>query len=269
MADQKIQEFRARAESAIAPADPDLLLHRGRALRRRRQLAPVAALAAVAALGIAVLAPEGGGPRTDNPPAAGTPTGTTTGTAPKQVLGDWDSPLPPGEYEIHFSSFTPASRPDATVEVIGESWEGWDSGAHWSTPQGTVSWGLRPYDTVTIHPCQPDQHATSQLDAVRQLSRIPGEVTAFPRPATAMGLTGTHLQLSIPVNVECRTGEPAGATLMAIWEGPKDPTVTVDVWLLEHDDRLLLLTQGVRGNPSPPMLLALERTLRTIRPSTP
>ena len=57
MSDQKISEFRERAQvaAAVAAPDPDLLLQRGAALRRRR-LAPVVALAACAAIGIGFLA---------------------------------------------------------------------------------------------------------------------------------------------------------------------------------------------------------------------
>ncbi len=68
MSEQKISEFRERAQLAVAAPDPDLLLQRGRALRRRRQLVPVVALAACAAIGIGLLASGGGGLRNDQPP---------------------------------------------------------------------------------------------------------------------------------------------------------------------------------------------------------
>ena len=80
-----------------------------------------------------------------------------------------------------------------------------------------------------------------------------------------LGLTGTHLQLSIPVDVTCRAGEYGGGYLMSIWDGPTDPRVTVDVWLLQDGDRLLILTRGVRGNPPAEMLDSLNRTLDTLR----
>ena len=51
---------------------------------------------------------------------------------------------------------------------------------------------------------------------------------------------------------------------MAIWPGQTDPTVTVDVWLLEDDDRLLILTRGVRGRPSPATLESLNLTLEEL-----
>ena len=52
---------------------------------------------------------------------------------------------------------------------------------------------------------------------------------------------------------------------MAIWPGPPDPRVTVDVWLLQDGDRLLILTRGVRGKPPAEMLDSLDRTLGTLR----
>ena len=36
MSEQKFTEFRERAEAAVVAPDPDLLLNRGRAVRRRR-----------------------------------------------------------------------------------------------------------------------------------------------------------------------------------------------------------------------------------------
>ena len=68
MPDQKIEEFRELAESAVVAPDPEVLLQRGRARRRRRQLAPVVAVAAVTAAVLAISA-TGGDPRTDEQPA--------------------------------------------------------------------------------------------------------------------------------------------------------------------------------------------------------
>ena len=73
------------------------------------------------------------------------------------------------------------------------------------------------------------------------------------------------MQLSIPVRVNCSSGPAALANLMAIFPPPTDPSVTVDVWLLEDGDRLLILTRGVRGNPSPARLESLDRTLDTLQ----
>ena len=52
MSEQKILEFRERAERLVAPADLSLLQQRGRALRRRRQLAPILALAVCGVIGL-------------------------------------------------------------------------------------------------------------------------------------------------------------------------------------------------------------------------
>ena len=59
--------------------------------------------------------------------------------------------------------------------------------------------------------------ATSRRGAITQLSSIPGTVTRAARPATKVGLTGSYLQLSIPVRVNCSSGPAALANLMAIW----------------------------------------------------
>ena len=40
---------------------------------------------------------------------------------------------------------------------------------------------------------------------------------------------------------------------------------TENVWLLEHGDRLLILTRGVRGDPPAEMLDSLDRTFDTLR----
>jgi hypothetical protein len=60
-------------------------------------------------------------------------------------------------------------------------------------------------------------------------------------------------------------GDASGGTLMASWDGSADPTVTVDVWLLEDGDQLLILTRGVRGNPTQDTLANLDLTLDTLR----
>ena len=258
MSDQKISEFRQRAQTAAAVAAPDpyLLLQRGRALRRRRQLVPVAALAACAAIGIGFLGSGGGNPRTDQPPADH-PSVTETPDSGPTFLGDADGP---GTYALDVYD---DRRPDATVELVGDGWETWQGGA--VIKNGQVSWGFQKYEDTIIDQCRPERHATSTSGAITQLSQIPGTVTRAARPANKLGLTGTHLQVSVPVLVDCPNGDAAGANLMADWPGSTDPTVTVDVWLLEDGDQLLILTRGVRGNPSPATLENLNLTLDTLQ----
>lgn len=250
----------------LAPPDPALLLQRGRALRRRRLLLPLAAVAVAAALA-AVLAPEGGGP----PPVstqAGFHAQGPSATAPK-VLGDWEATRPPGDHLIYFDYLSDYSvvdrQADATVRLVGRSWERWSGGAFLTNARGSVSWGLHPYDDVVIDPCRPDRHAATAIGAVRQLSVVPGRVAQPPRSATVLGLTGTHLRLSVPAEVECRGGAPGRANLMALGPAPRDPFVTVDAWVLDDGDRLLLFTRAVRGTPSTSMLRALDQTLSTLR----
>ena len=81
-----------RTETA---SDPDTLLQRGRALRRRRQLAPVVAVVAIAAVGYGILAFGGGdGARTDDLPPVAPPS-----TAAPRWL-EQDRPVAPGVYDL-------------------------------------------------------------------------------------------------------------------------------------------------------------------------
>jgi hypothetical protein len=258
MSEQKILEFRERAERLVTPADPGLLQRRGHTLRRRRQLAPVLALAVCGAIGIgiATYAADDRDAASNIQPAAPTPV-----TGPPSI-DSFSNHMPPGTYTL--DQAPQDGRADLTVELVGENWIGWSGGAYLHNLQGGVSWGIQEYDHTTIDPCI-DRHATTLEGAIRQLSEIPGRVTQAARPDTALGLTGTHLQLSIPVDVTCREGEYGGAYLMAMWLGPTVPRVTVDVWLLQDGDRLLILTRVVRGNPPAEMLDSLDRTLSTLR----
>lgn len=258
MSEQKILEFRDRAERLVTPADPGLLLRRGHALRRRRRLAPVLALAVCGAIGIgiATYAADGGGAGSNIQPAAPTPVPATTS------IDSSSGHLPPGTYSL--DQVPPDGRADLTVDLVGENWIGWSGGAQKHDLDGGVSWGIQAYDDTIIDQCS-DRHATTLEGAIRQLSELPGRVTQAAQPDSALGLTGTHLQLSVPVKVDCGGGEPGGGYLMAIWDGPPDPRVTVDVWLVEVEDRLLILTKGVRGNPPAAMLDSLDRTLQTLR----
>ncbi len=259
MPDQMIQEFRDRAERAIAPPDPGLLQQRGRALRRRRQVMPILALVVCGAVGVGIAnyAAQGGTTSREVPPA------TPRQIIEPNILGITSEQVAPGSYTLDNSPQD--GRADATVELVGEHWYGWSSGAHIENVLGTVSWGLKEYQDVPIEPCHPNRHATSKAGAINQLTELPGRVTQAPRATTALGLPATHLQVSVPVDVTCGGTTSFDAYLMAMWEGPSDPKVTVDVWLLEDGDRLLLLTKGVRGEPSPEMLDNLDATLNTLR----
>lgn len=258
MSEQKILEFRERAERLVTPADPGLLQRRGHTLRRRRQLAPVLALAVCGAIGIgiATTSADGRDAASNIQPAAPTPV-----PAPTSIDSSWHR-LPPGTYTL--DQVPEDGRADLTVELVGENWMGWSGGAYLHNLEAGVSWGIQEYDATIIDPCT-DRHATTLAGAIRQLSEIPGRVTKAARPDTALGLAGTHLQLSVPVHVDCGAGEPGGGYLMAIWPGASAPRVTVDVWLLNDGDRLLILTRGVRGNPPAEMLDSLDRTIDTLR----
>ena len=249
MSDQKISEFRQRAQMAVAVAapDPDPLLQRGRALRRRRQLS-VLAVAACAAVGIGLLASGGGVARTDQSP----------------VDQPTDTADPRSTYVLETRL---DAQPDATVELVGPRWTVWDRGAVIREPnKGVVSWGFQYYEDTKIDPCRQGRHAKTLSGAISQLSHLPGTVTRAARPTEKLGLTGTYLQLSVPIEPHCPNGKAAAdATLMANWSGVVDPTATVDVWLLEDGDRLLILTRGVRGNPTAATLENLDLTLDTLQ----
>ena len=260
MSEQKLTEFRERAEAVVVAPDPGLLLQRGRAVRRRRQLVPVAALAACAAIGIGLLATGAGDTRTDEPPA-GQPTATETPEREAAFLGAGARWRDPGTYGL--DQMDGDGRRDATVELVGDGWETWESGGVMYDTAGVVSWGFQKYEDTPIPTCSPVRHATSMSGAISQLSHGQGTVTRAARPATKLGLTGTYLQLSIPYDMDCPNGLVSGG-LMASWPGAGAPTVKVDVWLLEDGDRLLILTRGVRGNPSSATRENLDRTLDTL-----
>ena len=80
-------------------------------------------------------------------------------------------------------------------------------------------------------------------------------------------MTGTYMQLRVPVEQVCPSGDPPTAhNLMAIWTGGSyAPTVTVDVWLLGDGQDMIILTSGVRGTPPTQMLDDLDATLDTLR----
>jgi len=263
MSDQKIGEFRERAQAYVAVPDPGLLLQRGRRLRRRRQLVPVAALAACAVIGVGFLAAGARDTRTDEPPTNPSTVTQTPSTAP-DILGVGARTREPGTYAL--DSIGEDGLPDATVELEGEPWETWETwsgGAVMYDSGGTVSWGFQKYEDTPIEACHPKRHAASRREAVDQLSNVQGTVTKTARPATKLGLSGTYLQLSVPTDVNCPKA-PASGSLMASWPGPGGPNTTVDVWLLEDGDRLLILTRAVLGDPSLARLGYLDRALATL-----
>ena len=149
MSEQKILEFRERAERLVTPADPGLLLRRGHALRRRRQLAPVLALAVCGAIGIgiATYAAEGRDAASNIQPAAPTPV-----TGPPSI-DSFSNHMPPGTYTL--DQVPPVGRADLTVELVGENWIGWTGGAQKHDLQGGVSWGIQEYDNTTIDLSRP------------------------------------------------------------------------------------------------------------------
>ena len=132
----------------------------------------------------------------------------------------------------------------ATVTIVGEGWrDHWARGASQANHTSGVTWSLaRPYD-LEINNCPPGDVPVpvTEDDAVDQLTAIPGaQVISAPRPATKLGIRGTHLRLRIPAGT-CPTGQADVALLprlfgtpplFAMFSGPSAPAAIVDVWFL-------------------------------------
>ncbi len=261
MSDQKIAEFRERAELGVTPVDPDLLLRRGTAVRRRRQLLPVAVVAATAAIAVGIASGLGAEPSTGQDPTSDR-TGVHYLDEPTFLYG-----LEAGEYALH--PLTPGGPPFATVELDG-GWHGATNAAYKSDAGGTVAWGLDLAIGIDVDRCHeggallPSGLTRAQV-VDRVATVVDTEVISRPVPATALGLRGTHLQVSIPLDLECPTGTVRNAALLATWDGPSPaPRVTVDVWVLGRGERMLVLTRSVRGEPSPETVASLDSVLGTL-----
>jgi hypothetical protein len=261
MSDQKVTEFRERARGAVAPPDPDLLLQRGRALRRRRRLGPVVAVAAATAVTFALFTGRGDD-QSNSLPATQVTQFPKSG--PPLLSEGWRRPQTYG-----IDTLRPDTRADVLVDLVGENWQAWSGGAYMTDANGTVSWGLDTYAGTIVDRCRPDRHAKTRAGAISQLSQIAGTVTRSARPARKLGMTGMHLQVRVPVDVHCPAGvEGSGHNLMSVWDGGSTaPTVTVDVWLLGDGPYMVVLTRGVRGTPPADMLAELDKTIDTLRPA--
>jgi hypothetical protein len=261
MSDQKIAEFRARAELGVTEVDPDLLLRRGTAMRRRRQLVPVGVVAACAAIGIGIFSSLGGDPSTGQDPTSER-TGVQYLDDPTYLYG-----LEAGEYALH--PLTPGAPAFATVELDG-GWYGGSNAAYRSDAGGTVSWGLDLAFGIDVDRCHPDGSQlppglTRAQVVDRVATSIGTQVISPPVPATALRLRGTYLQVSIPIILECPTGTVEGYALLATWDGPSPaPRVTVDVWVLGRGQDMVMLTRSVRGEPSPETIASLDAALGTL-----
>src|SRR3954452_20986386 len=138
MSDQKITEFRERALVAVTAPDPDQLLQRGRALRRRRRLAPVVAVAAMAA--VAAVAFGLFDVRGDDQSAPAPVTQSPTSRPPLLGATLLDEPRTYG-----LDTLGPDKRAELLVDLVGVSWQAWNNGAFMPSPDGTVDWGVDAY----------------------------------------------------------------------------------------------------------------------------
>ncbi|HEX5970120.1 MAG TPA: hypothetical protein VFY88_16705 [Intrasporangium sp.] len=269
MSDQKITEFRERAELGVRPMDPDRLLERGRALRRRRQLAPVAALAAAVAVGYGVYT------SIPDPAPSQTPAGQITIPVPElglRVLGEVTrgEVFEPGTYALAIVGGDDV--PDAVLDAVGEGWRTTSSGAWHNSTSGAISWGIAEYRGMDVARCEPGgaglPSGLSRAQVVDRIAEVPGtRVLDAPSPAPFFSaeLPATHLQVSIPMKIRCATELETEPALDSMWGGRLGPRVTVDVWVLEYGDDVLLATLSSRGNPSSEMLDERTSTLESLR----
>ncbi len=133
-----------------------------------------------------------------------------------------------------------------------------------------MSWGLDLASGIDVDRCHPDGAVlppglTRPQVVDRVASVVDTQVISPARPATALGLKGTYLQVSIPITLECPTGTVEGYALLALWEGPTpDPRATVDVWVLGRGKEMVMLTRSVRGEPSPETIASLDSALDSL-----
>ncbi|HSV38429.1 MAG TPA: hypothetical protein VLI04_06680 [Nocardioidaceae bacterium] len=258
MSDQKFAEFRERALDTVAPVDPDDLLRRGRTLRRNRRLAPVVALAACLAIGFGISTMDDSGDRADRGPVK------TPDRPPVISPPDGRGGIAPGSYALDNLPYD--GWLDATIEIVGEGWIGWDGGAILRGSAGYISWGFQEFKNTPINRCQPDWPVATRREAVDQVLGARGRITIPPRATTKLGLVGTYLQLRIPADLTCASGAtPARGNLMALWDEDRGYRVKVDVWVLEDDDRLLILTSATRGTPTAEMRQSFDESLDSLR----
>jgi len=211
MSEQRLLEFRSRAEALVDLPDLEALEQRGATLRRRRQVlvASVAAavVAAIAFVGADMRQPKADpGPANDNDRlAASTP-----------YLGYGDRPdLDPGTYSWRVSPYQ--DRPFAIVDVP-EGWNAW-FGPSRSTEtddgklKGDVDLIVTDVYEIVEKACQPADDGMRELgddpqELVEALARMPRhDVLVGPRAVERFGHPATHLRVEVENN-RCPFGEP-------------------------------------------------------------
>jgi len=199
MSEQRLLEFRSRAEELVALPDLGQLERRGEVRRRRRQ-AFVATLAAAGVAVVAWLSTTVGSPRADQSPVDNERLASAT-----EYLGRWARPtLEPGTYSMQVSPLL--DRPTVLVD-LSTGWHAWNWG-----PNRGAGMANRPhlpyaglivtdlYDVVD-KPCQPGSDGMKTLgndpqELVDALVALPrATVLAGPEADDRFGYPATHLRI--------------------------------------------------------------------------
>lgn len=251
-------EFREDLERGVQFPDFDVLEKRGRTVRRRRQIVPIAVVA-IAALGVGLLSLNVDRHRGDLQPAP-SPT-VKVSTQPPSLEGLDAAMPPPGDYTILGTDYVA----DAGVTLVGAGWTVWRAGGWMSDETGAVAWALDEYEQINVNPCLPDTHPPATRAHVIQLAtQIPGvRITQAAEETQILGRPATHIGFSTLSSVPCpdRT-EAVIYGLQGDFDGPR---VKVDLWALQDVDQMLLLIVTTKGNPTAGTLDQLEQTVTSIQ----
>jgi len=252
-------EFREDLERGVPFPDFDTIEQRGRSVRRRRQIVPIAVVA-IAALGAGLFGLNIDRDRGDLQPA---PSPTVTETPqPRSLAGLGSSEVTPGDYTIVGTDVVA----DATVTLVGEGWEVWRAGGWLRDPTGVVDWALDEYEQVNLNPCLPDTHPpATRAQMIQMVTQIPGvQITHAAGETQVLGRPATHIGFSTLRRVPC----PKGTVdfYQGIYQGNfHTPRVKVDLWAVQDVDQVLLLSVGTRGNPIAATLDQLDQTVASIQ----
>lgn len=281
MSDQRILEFRERAERGLELPDLATLDRRGHALRRHRVAAGVGALALAVLAGAGVAAGTGGHDDASDAPA-GAPSPSATSPTPGSLIGEeglrlrssmGEDVLLPGPSSIRYD------RLRIAFDVPGEGWEWWGVGMGLRRAPGVADeyaasvFFLLGAD-ARLKPC--DAHRTEPLgtdperlvDNVAPLLRLArSTVLEQPRVVQAFGTSAVHLRLETQGTCAEEAGFPSqlrgwfdqtsttpgwdGTHILDLWHvllpTPRPRSVLVASWDLggtpaQHRDRQNLLT---------------------------
>lgn len=275
MSEMKLSEFRERVLQVTPLPEFATIERRGRARRRRRAVGAAAVVAACVVLGFGVAA-VGGRDSGDRTQPVDRP-GQTESSGPKILDIGMPGTLRPGGYAL--DNLDPDEIADATVSLIGEGWEALSSGAVQNTDDGVSlgGWGVNVFASVPVDPCRPlgpQRPAPPTASAVaEQLANVDGStVTSSPAQVTRFGRSGTHMKLHVS-KTACMKRRQADEGFQFAWYvnrtldaiGPPEPGATVDLWVLEDGDRLLVVGKAVTEQATPSDREQINATIETLR----